>query len=80
MVDTESINPIFACQSGLAIQHLGQAKIIETQLTGEVGLVMTAELRPGFADVRPLGKALAPPEIVLTNGMELREIIRDEAN
>ena len=39
---------------------------------------MTDELRQGFCNICPLGEPFSPPTIVFRDGMELRQIERDQ--
>ena len=40
-------------------------------------LVMARIIRDGLSDIGPFGKAFAPPFIILFEGMELRQVMRD---
>ena len=70
----KSLNARFTCKLCLLLAHLWQTQIIEPQICGDTRLVMPVEQRFCLCYVRPFGEALAPPFIVLGNGMELRKI------
>ena len=63
----------------LGLARFGQAQIVETEIGGQMRLIMTGEKWTGFGDIDPFGEALAPPGIVLRDGMKLREVESDEA-
>jgi excinuclease ABC subunit A len=44
----------------------------------QMGLIVSLELRSGSRHRRPLGESLAPPQVVLRNRMELRQVERNE--
>ena len=58
----------------LFVAHFPEAKIIEAQLRRKMRLIMAVEQRLGHGDVRPLGEAFTPPEVVFGNRVELRQI------
>jgi hypothetical protein len=60
----------------LQVTYLGNSKIVETEISRQMRLVMSPELRSCPGDVGPLGKPRAPPSVVLWNGMVLRKIER----
>ncbi len=63
-----------AGQLGLGLAYLGNPEVVVAELAGNVGLVVTGEERLGLGDVGPLGESLAPPLVVLGDGVELRKI------
>src|SRR5262249_16671442 len=80
MVVTEPVYAVFPGQVGLRLACFGQTEVVEAQVRRQMRLAMPAKQRPRSGDVGPLREAFSPPFIVLGNGMELREIKRDQAH
>ena len=55
-------------------QRIGGAQIIETEIGGEVWLVVPFVARPRLADIGPFREAPAPPQVILRCRVELRQI------
>ena len=62
-------------QVDLAAQHVGAFQPVMAEVAGDPGLIMAGEARQGALQVGPLGKAPAPPGIVLRHRVELRQVI-----
>ena len=71
VVEAKPVDPVPARELRLALETLGIAEIVETELGGELRLVVPLEPGPCSGDVRPVGEPLAPPEIVLRDRVEL---------
>src|SRR4051812_3099478 len=73
----ERLDAVTLGQRGLGLPCLCEPKIIETELARQLRLLVARKQgsRPG--DVRPFGEARAPPFIVLLDGVELRQVVRD---
>jgi hypothetical protein len=54
-------------------------QIIEAEVSGHMRLIMAAEERLRSSYIVPFGKSLAPPCVILLNGMKLRQIERKKA-
>src|SRR5690606_1744721 len=74
MVVGKPIQTILFCQFDLPEMNVLNTKVIKTEFTGQVGLVVTAELGdcPGY--ISPFRKTFPPPFIVFREGMVLRQI------
>ena len=59
--------------------RFGKTQVVEAQIRRKVRLDVTLEKRFRLRDIRPLGKSLSPPGIVLRGRMELRKVMRDDA-
>lgn len=79
MVVTETVEAVSFGHIGLRLADLGNAQVVEPQVGGQVWLVMPPEERAGSCHVRPLGKAIAPPCIVLRDGVVLGEVEGDQS-
>ena len=74
VVVDESRHPVGRGQVRLRLADLGEAEVVVAEITGDVGLVVPRVERPGPVDTRPLGEPLAPPLVVLGDGVELRQV------
>src|SRR5205085_8856589 len=79
VVEAEAIDPVALGECGLLDIRVPEAKIVESQVAGQARLIMTSKNRPRSGDVSPLGKALAPPHVVLRHGVKLRQIKSNDA-
>ena len=72
MVVGKPIQTILFCQFDLPEMNVLNTKVIKTEFTGQVGLVVTAELGdcPGY--ISPFRKTFPPPFIVFRKRMVLR--------
>jgi hypothetical protein len=68
----ERFDPILPGQGSLRFPRLRHAQVVEAQIGREVGLVMPPEQRLGLRHVGPFCEPLAPPPVVLRDGMKLR--------
>ena len=73
---TERLDAVLPSQIRLRLPRLGHSKIVETQISRELGLVVTGKERSRRRDVGPLGEPPSPPGIVFRDGMELGQIER----
>lgn len=71
MIITETVNAIFFRHLGLLGTHFGQAQIVESEIGGNVRLIMPAEKRLCLGHVAPLGEPFAPPCVIFGEGMKL---------
>ncbi|KUP01562.1 hypothetical protein AR276_02630 [Stenotrophomonas maltophilia] len=78
VVEAECADAVLRSQACLVTHHLRVAQVIKAEVGRQAGLDVTLELRQGAGDVAPLGKALAPPGVVLREGMELRQVESDQ--
>ena len=78
MVIAEAVDAVLHGQFRLRLPRLRRAEIILAEIRGDVGLIMPGEQRLCLRHVCPFGEALAPPTIVLRDGMELRKEERDQ--
>src|SRR5512143_1133786 len=75
---TEAVQPVLPGKLDLPPLDVPHAQVVEPELAGQLGLVMPNKLRDGARDVRPFREPPAPPLVVFVDGMELREVKRDE--
>src|SRR5262245_27917700 len=75
---TKALDTVFFGQLRLGLACLGQAEVVEAQVRWQLRLVMPAKQGPRPRHVGPLREASPPPPVVLRNGMELRQIKRDQ--
>ena len=73
VIDHPAIHAITRRQTGLRGQRLRQAEIVKTQIAGQMRLIMPLIARHRPRHIGPFREALAPPEIVLRCGVELRQ-------
>ena len=73
----ESLDTMATSHISLRLPNLREPEIVETQVSGQMGLVVEPEQRFAPRDEGPLGEALAPPGVVFENWMELGQIERD---
>lgn len=59
---------------------LGQSEIIITDVNWAVWLVMAAEQRMSLTNICPFGEALAPPAVILGEGMKLWQVEGNSGN
>ena len=78
VVVAEAVDAVATRQFGLMLHDIDDPKVVETEVGRQAGLKMALENRRGLADVRPLGEALAPPLVVLGDGMKLWQVERDQ--
>ena len=74
MIVAEAFNAVARGQVSLRLAALGQPKIVKTEIGGDMRLVVAGKQRLCLGRVGPFGKAFTPPEIVLGDGMELRQV------
>ena len=67
----KAANAVLLGEGDLLMARLAQAQVVKAHIAGQMRLVMPLVQRRGFGDIRPLGKALAPPAIVLRRGVKL---------
>ena len=65
VVIAEAVDAILGRKGSLSSSRLGQPKIIETEIGGQMRLVVSTKTRTRLDDVRPLGKTLPPPLVVV---------------
>src|SRR5262249_39876632 len=75
---TKALDTVFSGQLRLGRPDLREAEVVEAQVRRQVRLVMSAKQGPRPRHVGPLREAFPPPLVVLRNGMELRQIKRDQ--
>ena len=80
MVVTETIYSMASSQSSLSLASFREAKVIESKVRWNVGLVMASEQGFCFRYISPLRKALSPPFVIFSNGMKLREVNGEQAD
>ena len=78
VVVAEAGEPVLAGEVDLPLDRPLVGLVVIAFAERNARLVMPAKLRRRAADVHPVGEALAPPLVVLGNGMKLREIERNE--
>ena len=78
VVEAEGVDAEAFGQDGLLALRFAHAKVVVAEVGRLVRLVMPREQRLGLCGVGPFGEALAPPKVVLGNGMELRKVERDQ--
>jgi hypothetical protein len=76
----EGGDPVLPGEHRLCLPRLRKAEIVEAEFTWNVRLMVSGVQRSGARHVRPLGESGTPPEVVLRNRVELREIERDDAH
>jgi hypothetical protein len=74
MIIAEAGNTILPGQVRLRFARFRNTKIVKTEISGQVRLVVPAKKRTRFGDIRPLGKSFSPPRVVFRNRMKLRQI------
>ena len=67
----EAFYTVYARQFSLGDTGLGQSKIVESKISGDMRLIVPSKERPGLGDIDPLGEPLAPPVVVLRDRMKL---------
>jgi len=77
VVITKRLDTIALRQTCLFLADIGHPQVIKTQVGGQIRLPVAKKQRLGLGGIGPLGKPLAPPEIVFRNGMKLRQIQGD---
>ena len=70
------MHPGSARHLSLLAQRVRAVQPVVAEITGNARLVVPGEPRQPTGDVGPLGKATAPPIVVLRHGMELRQVER----
>src|SRR3982751_4774938 len=78
MVKAEAENPILPRQLRLARQHVRAGRVIKSEIGGQPRLIVSGKARNRLGYIGPFGEAGAPPLIVLRNGMELRQVKRNQ--
>ena len=73
-VVAESRDASLACKGGLSLTHLWQTKVVESQVSRNLRLVVAAEEWPRLGYVGPLGETRAPPFVVMWRGMILGQV------
>jgi hypothetical protein len=76
----EATEPGAYSEFGLPVTYFGDSKVVETEISRQVRLIMPSELRSCPGDVGPLGKPWTPPSVVLWNGVVLRKIERHRSS
>ncbi len=76
---TKTLNPSLPRQGSLRLAHFWNAEVIETQIGGDMRLIMPAKEGFGFGNVGPLGEAIPPPGVVFRDRVILRKIVGDQA-
>ena len=79
MIVAEGLYAMLFRQRGLCGSRLRHPEIIIAKVGRDMRLIMPPEERLCFADIRPLGKAFAPPLVIFRNRMVLRKIKSDHA-
>ena len=54
--------------------RLGDPQVVIPQIGRNSGLIVISEIPPGLTHVRPFGKTLSPPQVVLRDGVKLKQI------
>ena len=78
-MEAERADTVFARELRLVAHDLWIAQIIEAQIPWKTRLRMAFKLRQCACNISPLGEPLAPPLVVLRNGVELRQVERYES-
>src|ERR1051326_3186081 len=71
MVVAKAVDAVTSCEARLLLADLGDTQVIEAHVRRQVWLPVAGKLRNRARDVRPFREALAPPQVVFRNGMEL---------
>ncbi len=74
VVVDEAVHAVLLGQFGLCDPHLGHPQVVVAELSRELGLIVAGKQRAGLGHVVPLGEALAPPFVVLGDGVVLGKI------
>ena len=75
VIEAKAVYPELSRHLRLFLHDARIAQIVVANVRmRNVRLIMTPELRPASANVRPLRKTFAPPRVVLRNAMKLRQI------
>ena len=74
VVVDESMDTVLTGKRGLLLAYLGHPQVVETELSGQMGLVMAREERLCPDHIGPLGESRLPPLVVLRDRMELRKV------
>jgi hypothetical protein len=69
---------ITLCESPLRSEIVGDPQVIETEIRRQSRLEVILKTRQAPGDIGPFGKALSPPFVIFWNGMELRQIEREQ--
>ena len=77
VINGKAVDTVLLCQLHLPADGVQLAQVIVVVVERHAGLVMSLIERIALADVVPVGKALAPPLIVLRNRVKLRKIDRN---
>ena len=70
--------PYCFAMRGLPRQHVGAGGVIKSQSAGQPRLIMADKAGNRFGDIGPFGEAVAPPMVIFRNGMELRQVKRNQ--
>ena len=70
----KTLDPVFGGEARLPFANLGDPEVVETEVRGQMRLVMAGEERPRPDDIRPFGEPLPPPFVVLGDGVELGQV------
>ena len=70
----EALDAVFAGHIRLRLARLGDPQVVIPQIGRNSGLIVISEIPPGLTHVRPFGKTLSPPQVVLRDGVKLRQI------
>ncbi len=77
-VVAETVDAVVAGEPGLIGTGLLHTQVVEAQVCRDVWDCVSRILRNRGDHVRPVGEAGSPPFVVLGDGMELREVERDD--
>ena len=70
----EALDTVFAGHIRLRLSRLGDPQVVIPQIGRDTGLIVIPEIPLRLTHVRPFGKALSPPQVVLRDGVKLRQI------
>ena len=74
VVVDEAVDAVLPGQVGLCGPHLGHPQVVVAELARNMGLIVPRKQGAALGHVVPLGEALAPPLVVLGNGVVLGKI------
>ncbi len=79
-VVAEPVHAVCLRECGLRVRDARVGEVVVAERARRPGLLVAGEQRLRPAHVRPLGEAFAPPEVVLRDPVELRQVERDRAD
>ena len=74
VVHAETVNSALSREFTLAGTHVARRQVVLSELTGDMRLKVSVELRPCPSNVDPFSETFSPPFVILWNAVELRKV------